>query len=447
MTRRLPALLALLLASQAAAAPAAEPAAPPPGARGPGAGTSPPEAPLPDRGPSPAPEDLPVHGPSPTGGAADSRADREASPSAAREGTGVPTPTLQPSPAREASAPAPRRRPIEPPRIPVRAIEVRDPRTILVAAAGPAEAIARDLAPALPEERRALDRLLGLSDELPIEIRVGYGRDEFRSLQPASAPAPGWAAGVAYPAVGLVILDAQASGRSGSVQGVLRHELAHVTLGRLLQTRIPHWFTEGFAMLYADEWTLSRSAVLVRASAAGTLIPLDDIDRSWPSSPSDVDLAYAQSANFVSFLAGIDDGAPFHRLVALMSEGTPFADAVVAAYGQPLLVHELAWKRTLRARFGWLPVLFDHELLWAWAALLAVIGAWRIRRRKLRRLAAMADDLDDPEPDEGDDDHWDEETDWEGDDPGAYAVASTRDEATSEDDFTTWTGPGSRLLH
>src|SRR5690606_37380675 len=138
---------------------------------------------------------------------------------------------------------------------------------------------------------------------------------------------------------------------------------------------------------------------------------------------------YAQSANFVSFLAGIDDGAPFHRLVALMSEGTPFADAVVAAYGQPLLVHELAWKRTLRARFGWLPVLFDHELLWAWAALLAVIGAWRIRRRKLRRLAAMADDLDDPEPDEGDDDHWDEETDWEGDDPGAYAVASTRDEA------------------
>jgi len=403
MIRRLPALLALLFASHAVAAAPGEPVARPPEAQVAGAEPSPAHEPA--SGGSPAPL--------------------------------APTGDGDPSGASEAVAPraAPARRPMEPPRIPVRAVEVRDPRTILVAAAGPAEAIAKDLAASLPEERRALDRLLGLADELPIEIRVGYGREEFRALQPSSSLAPGWAAGVAYPSIGLVILDAQASGRSGSVQGVLRHELAHVTLGRLLQTRIPHWFTEGFAMLYADEWTLSRSAVLVRASAAGTLIPLDDIDRSWPASPSDVDLAYAQSANFVSFLARIDDGAPFHRLVAAMSAGTPFADAIVSAYGQPLLVHELAWKRTLRARFGWLPVVLDHELLWGWAALLAVFGAWRLRRRKLRRLAAMPDEIDDSDDSD------------EADVPGAPDALPEGDPEEDAVAFTTTTAPGSRLLH
>jgi len=393
MIRRLPALLALLFALHASAGPPA------------GSTELPPEP--------------------------------NASPSHAVEARDIPAPQAQ------AAAP----RALEPPRIPVRMIAVQDPRTILVAAPGPAEAIARDLAADLSDERRALDRLLGLADDAPIEIRVGYGREEFRALQPSSAPAPGWAAGVAYPALGLVILDAQASGRSGSVRGVLRHELAHVTLGRLLQTRIPHWLTEGFAMLYADEWTLSRSAVLVRASAAGTLIPLDDIDRSWPSSPSDVDLAYAQSANFVSFLAGIDDGTPFHRLVSAMAAGTPFDDAVVSSYGQPLLVHELAWKRTLRARFGWLPVLLDHELLWGWAALLVVIGAWRLRRRKRLRLASMPDEVDEDDSTDDVEDPGAGDTGMRPEEPAMQATAAQPEEGPAEDDFTTWTGPGSRLLH
>ncbi len=290
---------------------------------------------------------------------------------------------------------------LEAPRIHVRAIEVGGPEaTTLLAPTGPAEAIARELAKTLPEERRALHRLLGLPDGGPLEIRVGYGREEFRALQPSRSMAPGWAAGVAYPGLGLIVLDAQAAGRSGDARGVLRHELAHIALARVLDTRIPHWFTEGFAMLYADEWTLSRSTVLARAAAARVLISLEDLDRGWPSSPSEVDLAYAQSASIVTYLASRDDGAPFHRMVAAMSEGMRFEDAIVAGYGQPLIVHELAWKDSLQTRFGWLPLFFDHQLMWGWAALLLVIGAWRIRRRSKRRLAQMEDGPDlEPVPD------------------------------------------------
>src|SRR5690606_14961210 len=57
------------------------------------------------------------------------------------------------------------------------AIEVRpvpvpdDPRLVLVAAPGPAEAIARDLAEDLADDWRRIEAILGLSDPRPVEIR------------------------------------------------------------------------------------------------------------------------------------------------------------------------------------------------------------------------------------------------------------------------------------
>ncbi|WP_082342660.1 peptidase MA family metallohydrolase [Vulgatibacter incomptus] len=281
------------------------------------------------------------------------------------------------------------------PRIAVRSIETPgSASTTLLAAPGVAEAIARDFAGGLAGEREALERLIGLPDGGPVEIRVGHGREEFRALQPGTRPAPGWAAGVAYPDLGLVVLDTQASSRSGDVRSVLRHELAHVALARVVRGRIPHWLTEGFALLYADEWTLSRSTVLARASAARALIPLEEIDRSWPRSPSDVDLAYAQSASIVAYLASAEGGRPFRALIASLTRGTAMDDAVIEAYGQPLLVQEIAWKKTLRARYAWLPLFLDHELLWGWAAVVLMIGAWRVRRRTRRRIEAMEDGPD-----------------------------------------------------
>lgn len=272
--------------------------------------------------------------------------------------------------------------------------EVKAPpeaRALLVAAPGPASGVAASLAPLLADERRELERLLGGIDTGSVEIRIGYGREEFAGLQPRGARAPGWAAGVAYPDHGLVVIDAQASGRGGDVRGVLKHELAHVALGRLVHGRVPHWFTEGFAILYAGEWSLSRSTTLARATAAGALIPVDDLVGGWPGSPTDVDLAYAQSASLVSYLSGAGDGRVLQRLVHSLGEGVPFDDALRSAYGQPLVIVEIDWKKTLRGRYGWLPFFLDQELLWGIGGLLLATAAWRARARSKRRLAEMAE--------------------------------------------------------
>ncbi|WP_373047942.1 peptidase MA family metallohydrolase [Vulgatibacter sp.] len=278
------------------------------------------------------------------------------------------------------------------PGIPV--VEIPSPpaaRMHVLAAPGAAAGVARSLAEGLDAERAELEALLGGLDAGPMEIRFAYGREEFAALQPRGGRVPGWAAGVAWPGLGLVVIDAQASGRNGDVRAVLRHELAHVALGRLVQGHMPRWFTEGFAQIYANEWTLSRSTTLARASAAGALLPVREIDEGWPGSPTDVDLAYAQSASLVAFLASSGDGAVLQRLVRHLGAGEPFADALIAAYGQPLILLELDWKRAMQSRYGWLPLFTDTNVWWAGAAVLLVLGAWRARGRSRRGIEAMED--------------------------------------------------------
>lgn len=279
------------------------------------------------------------------------------------------------------------------PAIPV--VEVRSPkeaRMHVLAARGAAAGVARSLAGGLAEERRELETLLGGLDAGPMEIRFAYGREEFAALQPRGGRVPGWAAGVAWPSLGLVVIDAQASGRGGDVRAVLRHELAHIALGRLVQGPMPRWFTEGFAQLYAGEWTLSRSSTLARATVADALIPVRDLDDGWPAAATDADLAYAQSVSLVSFLAAGGDGTALQQLVRRLRTGEPFGDALAGAYGQPPLLFEVDWKHAMKARYGWLPFVTDHNLLMGAAGLLFLLGAWRAHVRKRRRIEAMADD-------------------------------------------------------
>lgn len=276
------------------------------------------------------------------------------------------------------------------PAVEVRAVEVEgDPRLSLLAAPGPAEEIARDLAGELAADWARIEAILGHRDPAPLEVRVAYGKSSFASLQPPAARVPGWAAGVAFSGLGVIVLDAQASGRGGSVRAVLQHELAHIALGRLVEGRVPRWFNEGFALQVAGEWSPTRSGVVARAVMARALIPLSDLDESWPHSPTDVNLAYAQSASMVGHLLGVEGGDALRRLVTHLQEGLPFPQALQAAYGKPLIALESEWKDGLRLRYGWLTLLMDTELLWAAAALVLVFGAFAKWRRKRKRLAQM----------------------------------------------------------
>lgn len=278
------------------------------------------------------------------------------------------------------------------PEIAVRVFEVPDdPRLTVVAARGPAEGVAQELLRHVGEDWAFIEAVLGHTEPSPLEIRVGYGKATFHGLQPPGVRVPGWAAGVAFSRLGVVVLDGQAAGRAGSVRTVLRHELAHVALGRLVEGRVPRWFNEGFALQVAGEWSAARSGVVARAVMARALIPLEDLDDDWPHSPTDVNLAYAQSASMVGHLLGIEEGDALRRLVARLREGEPFHPALRAAFGKPFALLEAEWKTSLQRRYGWLALFMDTELLLAGAAVVLVVGGaftWRRRRRRLAQMEA-----------------------------------------------------------
>lgn len=349
-----------------------------------------------------------------------------------------------------AGAEAPEPAPLAP------AVEVRhlpvpeDPRLRLVAAAGPAEEIAKDLVRSVAADWRRIEAILGRSDPRPLEIRIAYGRESFDALQPPDVRAPGWAAGVAFSRLGLVVVDAQASGRAGSVRTVLLHEFAHIALGRLTEGRIPRWFNEGFALQVAGEWSRTRSGVVARAVMARALIPLSDLDEDWPHSLTDVDLAYAQSASMVGHLLSVENGDALRRLVAKLHEGIPFATALHEAYGKPLVVLETEWKRSLTHRYGWLAVLMDSELLWAGAALLLVLGAWRRKWKRRKRLEEMEAEeaLEDPRFEEPPGPPWERmgPTVWSGAPASAEEEVDAGPEGEEDDPFSS-PPPRNRLLH
>lgn len=263
---------------------------------------------------------------------------------------------------------------------------------VLRATPGPAEGHARRIAARIPQDLAAMHALLGQPLQRDVEIRVGVGRAQLRALAPPGRIPPTWAAGVAFPDLALVLLDADAADREGEAQGVLRHELAHVALGQLGEERVPRWFTEGFAVVVAGEGSLTRTGAIARAAATRSLIELDDLERGWPSGPTQVELAYAQSASFVAHLAGERDGVALRELFGRLRDGQEFHAAFRASFRAPVAVLELDWREGLQGPIALVPLLLEGGWLWIFAAALAVAGAVRARQNVRRRIEEMDDE-------------------------------------------------------
>ena len=105
--------------------------------------------------------------------------------------------------------------------------------------------------------------------------------------------------------------------------------------------------------------------------------------------PSDVEMAYAQSADFVAWLAG-------HRARGRWEAAgrgvaaEPFEMAFGKAFRSSLSVEEDRWRDGLATRFGWLPLTTSMQLVWLVAPAICVVAYVRRRRQLAARLEAMA---------------------------------------------------------
>jgi hypothetical protein len=160
---------------------------------------------------------------------------------------------------------------------------------------------------------------------------------------------------------------------------------------------VPRWLHEGFAYQHSAEWSWARMETLAGMSWFGGIIPIGELDRSFPAEELPAHRAYAQSYDFVGFLARRgrwedreDDGDrwPFRRFLAAISRGSDPDTAARHAFGRPIRALFDEWRTDLSQRYMLMPIGLFGLAMWILAALLLVL-AWRRRRKQNRQRLAQ----------------------------------------------------------
>ncbi|MDC0708295.1 peptidase MA family metallohydrolase [Stigmatella sp. ncwal1] len=251
------------------------------------------------------------------------------------------------------------------------------------------EGTARALSENIEAVRESFVKVLGRDWPGTTEIRIGLGREEYEALALPGGQPPGWAVALAYPTHGIILLEARSLNTpEGPV--TLRHELAHVALGQIGGTW-PRWFQEGMAQhLTGERIALTHYAAIFRAVAQQRVFEFEDLAQGWPDMRSDVEIAYAQSADFVAYLASVHGAQSMSHLLNAVAAGEPFEKAFGKAFHSSLTVEENAWRGGLATRFGWLPLTTSMQLAWMVAPALCVVAYLRRRQQQAARLEAMS---------------------------------------------------------
>lgn len=198
---------------------------------------------------------------------------------------------------------------------------------------------------------------------------------------------PRWAAGVAHPPSGEIAIAAHApDGSLTDLDGLLRHEMAHVALYRATGGQpLPRWFHEGVAESFGEGIDLLRAQTLAAAIFGPGVPRLGDLEHSFRSDDAiTVTVGYAAARDFVNFLRFRDeDGSDMRQALAQLRQGKGFEAALVRGFGRSLAELDGEWRGGLTGRFMWFPIVSSEGLPMTLAIPLVVVAA--IRRRRLLR--------------------------------------------------------------
>ena len=160
---------------------------------------------------------------------------------------------------------------------------------------------------------------------------------------------------------------------------VLRHELSHLLLAEATgHAALPRWFAEGIAVQQSDEHTFERFQELASASWTGRVLPLARLDEGFVEGPDAVNVAYAQSADFMGWLVRREGAARFAVMLEHVRDGSSLDDALRETYGVGLTPLEQQWKLDLSDRVAFAPI-------WAGTGLVSVLGALFVVVAMVRR--------------------------------------------------------------
>lgn len=146
-----------------------------------------------------------------------------------------------------------------------------------------------------------ITKTLGSGPTTPLKLWIYADHADFAgAIGPYSYE---WVGGEAYPSMGqafFVIADDQAI----ALIRDMPHEMTHLVFAQIESRAlsVPLWFNEGLAVYNQLYHEPAMAAALQQALTDHTLIPLDQLDGSFPVDADKAYLAYAQSWNLVGYM-------------------------------------------------------------------------------------------------------------------------------------------------
>ena len=216
------------------------------------------------------------------------------------------------------------------------------------------------------------------------------------------APIQDWAVGCAFPLSRRIVIQNPKHIALAKLQlaQVLRHEIAHVLFGQYTRKavkEIPLWFVEGVAIYFADEWVPSRHGTLLKHVFSKSILPLQELTRSFPRSQTGADLAYSQSQDALRWLVDIKGRDALFHLITELHTGSNFNTAFEDVVGWDLATYDIRWRESLMERYRWASLFSNSYIMWGGLGGLALLGyvvCWNRRRRHLNKLAQQEDTVD-----------------------------------------------------
>lgn len=233
-----------------------------------------------------------------------------------------------------------------------------------------------------------------------IVVLLPPDRDTFESLAPG---APDWSAGLAFPEGDRIVLPTFDYRAGAQLVTVLRHEIAHVALGRYLGPVAPRWFHEGYAQFAAGSWRAENAWSLRVAILLGRFPTLQSLSLNFPRNRLSAEHAYLLSYTVVEFLHRLGGPDGFAALLERWRATGDLDRALRTTYGITLSQFERLWRQDVSGRFGWLLVLGQTAMYWTLLTILLLVMGYFKKRRNRLKLAALEAAAPPLEYGEGDD--------------------------------------------
>lgn len=221
----------------------------------------------------------------------------------------------------------------------------------------------------------------------PVTIIIVESSDDFKLFSQSSLP--DWTGAAYLTSHDIILLKNQTLVNSKlNFEKDFRHELSHLFFQKKFQgENIPLWYNEGLAeYLSGESIDLHSGLVLSNAIWAKTIIPFNMIDSLLFFSQQRAELAYAQSLSAVLFLKEkLQDKKKWEDFQeAIVQDG--WSSTFLSYMNIDEIDFEVAWYRSIDAKYRWLFILNIENLIWVALLLVLILGMYLIRYRNKKLL-------------------------------------------------------------